>query len=157
MAWPETSRPNRTLRSIALFEGLKGLAALALGLGLLELLHRDLHQWVLDWVTRFGFHPTQPLAALLLQYADVLNATPLDLLEGMLALYLGLRLAEAYGLWHQRAWAEWLGALSGGMYVPFEVRHLWHAPDLTGLALLVLNVLIVGFLAWRLWRRRSLR
>jgi len=160
MAWTEApglNRPNRALRSIALFEGIKGLAALAIGLGLLELMHHDLRQLVLELVGHFGLRPTEQFPALLLHYADVLNTTPLDTLEWLLGTYLALRLTEAYGLWHQRVWAEWLGSLSGGMYVPFEVRHLWHTPDLLGLAVLSLNVLIVGYLVQRLWQRRTAR
>lgn len=155
MAWTENSSPQRTLRSIALFEGFKGLAALTIGLGLLELLHHDLRQLVLEFVGHFGLDPNQPFPALMLHYADVLNTTPLDTLELILGAYLATRMAEAYGLWHQKAWGEWLGALSGGIYVPFEVRHLWHSPSPLGALVLAINVLIVGFLTLQLWKRQT--
>ena len=146
--------PARALRSVALFEGFKGLAALAIGIGLIELLHHDLRHLVLELVGHFGLDPTQSFPALLLHYAEVLNHTPLDTLELLLAAYLLTRMVEAYGLWQQKAWGEWLGALSGGLYVPFELHHLWHAPSGLGAAILVLNLLIVGFLARQLWLRR---
>lgn len=47
-----------------------------------------------------------------------------------------------------------LGVLSGGVYIPFELRHLLHLPGIISAAVLVANVLIVVFLAHRLWRRR---
>lgn len=144
----------RTLRGIALFEASKGLAALLIGAGLLELMHHDLRQLVLELVGHFGLAPTQALPALLLQTADTLNGTPLDTLELLLGAYLAIRLTEAYGLWHARAWAEWLGSLSGGLYVPFELRHLWHEPSALSAAVLGVNLLIVGFLVWQLWQRR---
>lgn len=143
------------MRGIAVFEGLKGCAALAVGLGLASLFQHDLRHLVLELVGHFGLDPTQHFSVLLLRYADWLNGTPLDTLEGMLFAYASVRFAEAYGLWREKAWAEWLGALSGGLYVPFEWHHLWHAPSPLGAGVLALNMLIVGFLALQLWRRRS--
>ena len=151
---PSTAQ-GKTLRSIAVFEGLKGLAALIVGIGLTQLLHHDLRRLVLELVGHFGLNPGQPFPALLLHYAEELNATPMDTLELLLGGYLTLRFVEAYGLWMARAWAEWLGALSGGMYIPFELHHLWHKPGLPGTLVLTINVLIVGFLAWQLWQRRA--
>jgi uncharacterized membrane protein (DUF2068 family) len=49
---------------------------------------------------------------------------------GFLAIgYIVVRMLEAYGLWNERAWGEWLGALSGGLYIPFEIGHLVHRPS----------------------------
>ena len=155
MAWAEHRNARRALRSIALFEAFKGLAALVMGLGLLELLHHDLRQLVLEAVGHFGLNPSQPFPALVLHYTDVLNTTPLDTLELMLGAYLLTRLTEAYGLWHQKAWGEWLGALSGGVYVPFELHHLWYSPSRLGGLVLAVNLLIVGFLALQLHQRRT--
>ena len=49
---------------------------------------------------------------------------------GLLALgafaYAALRLAEAYGLFRNRAWAEWLSAASGAIYVSRGIRQLRH-------------------------------
>ena len=145
---------RRALRSIALFEAFKGLAALTIGIGLIELVHHDLRRLVLELVGHFGLDATQHFPALLLDWADTLNHTPLDTLEVLLGAYLATRLVEAYGLWHQKAWGQWLGALSGGLYIPFELRHLWLAPSGLSTAVLALNVLIVGFLAHQLWQRR---
>ncbi|MFM7025505.1 MAG: DUF2127 domain-containing protein [Limnohabitans sp.] len=142
------------LRSIALFEAFKGLAALLLGVGLVELLHHDLRHLVLELVGHFGLDVAQPFPALLLRCVDVLNNTPLASLELLLGTYLAIRLTEAYGLWRQEAWAEWLGALSGGLYIPFELQHLWHEPSALSAGVLTVNALIVGFLAAQLWRRR---
>lgn len=152
---PPVSSPSaRALRSIALFEGFKGLAAFFIGVGLVNLLHHDLRRLLLELAGHFGLDPAQPFPALLLRWTDVLNNTPLDTLELLLAAYLVTRLVEAYGLWHRHAWGEWLGALSGGLYVPFELHHLWHSPSALSAAVLTVNLLIVGFLARQIWQRR---
>ena len=63
-------------------------------------------------------------------------------------------MCEAYGLWKGYAWGEWLGALSGALYVPFEMRHMVHQPTLATAVVMAANVAVVGFLSWQLWRRR---
>lgn len=143
------------MRGIALFEGLKGLAALLSGVGLIGLLHHDLRHLVLELVGHFGLDPARHFPALLLHYVDVLNSTPLGTLELLLTTYVVIRLAEAYGLWNDRIWAEWLGALSGGLYIPFELRHLLHQPSIISATILGMNLLIVAFLIRQLWKRRG--
>jgi uncharacterized membrane protein (DUF2068 family) len=146
---------DRALRAIAVFEGLKGLAAIASSIGLLSLLHHDLHHLALELVGHFGLDPAQHYPALLLHYVDALNATPVSTLMLFASVYVSTRLVEAYGLWQGRRWGEWLGALSGALYVPFEVRHLIHQPNFSSLAVLSLNVAMVVFLALQLRQRRA--
>lgn len=151
---PTSLKDQRALRTIALFEAFKGLAALAMGIGLTQLLHQDVHTLAMALVGRLGLDPASPFPALLLHCADALNTTPLGPLEWMLGAYLILRWTEAYGLWTQQVWAEWLGALSGGLYIPFELYHLWHSPSLLSAGVLAINALIVLFLMRQLRQRQ---
>jgi uncharacterized membrane protein (DUF2068 family) len=144
------------LRGIALFEAIKGLGAVLSGLGLIGLLHHDLRHLVLELVGHFNLDPHQHFPVLMLHYVDVLNNTPIGSLELLLAGYATLRSAEAYGLWNDKAWAEWMGAASGGLYIPFELRHLWHETTLLSAAMLGLNLLVVAFLVLQLRRRHAL-
>ena len=68
--------------------------------------------------------------------------------------YALVRFLEAYGLWRERTWGNWLGALSGALYVPFELRHLVYRPSILGGVVIAVNIVVVGFLAWQI---RSLR
>ncbi|OZI37017.1 hypothetical protein CAL29_00825 [Bordetella genomosp. 10] len=151
----EVAIRRRAQRTIALFEALKGVGALAASIGLLSLLHHDLRKMVIDFIGHFGLDPGGRYPRTLLHYADVLQDTSVRLLVGLAAAYVVLRLIEAYGLWHDHVWGEWLGALSGAIYIPFEVRHLLHAPSAFAAAVVVANVLIVVFLGSQLWRRRA--
>jgi uncharacterized membrane protein (DUF2068 family) len=147
---------RRALRSIAAFEAIKGVAALALLIGVLDLMHRDVGQLALELIGHFGLNPEAHYPALLLQYAAMLSdINPLTLVVLGLA-YITIRLAEAYGLWHDKAWAEWLAALSGALYLPFELEHLRHRPTLTSTTVVVANVFVVGFMVYQLWQRGRL-
>ena len=146
---------QRAREAIALFEGAKGLAALASGAGLLSLLHNDIRHLALELIGHFGLDPHQHFPELLLHYVDLVNGTPVRTLMLLILAYVAIRMAEAYGLWRDRAWGEWLGALSGSLYIPFELHHLWFRPGWINLAVVLINIGTVVFLVWQLWQRRG--
>jgi len=146
---------RRTLRVIAVFEAVKGMAALAAIVGLLELMHRDVRHLALELIGHFGLNPDARYAEMVLHYADLLPGANVRSLVVLALTYIFVRLAEAYGLWNDRAWGEWLGALSGGLYIPFEITHMMHRPTAINAAVLAGNIFVVGFLAFQLWRRRK--
>lgn len=146
---------RRTLHAIAIFEAIKGLAALAGIIGVIDLMHHDVRHLAIDLIGRFGQNPEGHYASIILHYADLLPNADVRALALLAAFYILLRLSEAYGLWHDRAWGEWLGALSGALYIPFEVSHLMHRLSYISAAVLAGNMVVVGFLAFQLWRRRT--
>ena len=146
---------RRALRAIAVFEAIKGIAALAAIIGVLDLMHRDVRHLAMELIGRFGLDPDARYPSLLLHYADLLPGTNVRSLVLLALGYILVRLLEAYGLWNDRAWAEWLGALSGGPYIPFEIGHLMHRPSVISAVVLVGNVFVVSFLVFQLWGRRN--
>ena len=130
---------------------------LAASLGLLSLLRLDLHRLAAALIEHFGLRPDEHYPSIVLHYSDVLANTDLRSLVLLAAAYVVLRFAEAYGLWYQRAWGQWLGALSGALYVPFELWHLAHRPSLLGVAVLAGNLVVVVFLVYVLWREQRER
>ncbi|UUZ70577.1 DUF2127 domain-containing protein [Polaromonas sp. P2-4] len=74
------------------------------------------------------------------------------------ATYALVRFVEAYGLWRSRRWAEWFAAISGAIYIPFELYELRHHVGWLTVAALFLNVLVVALVARALLREdRSAR
>jgi uncharacterized membrane protein (DUF2068 family) len=145
---------RRALHAIAAFEALKGVTVLAASFGLVELVHHDLRHVALALIAHLGMNPAARYPSELLQYADIIQNADLRSLLLLSGAYVVLRFAEAFGLWKDRAWAEWLGVLSGALYIPFELRHLLHRMSLVSVLLLLGNVAVVVFLAFRLRRRR---
>ncbi|MDT3680520.1 MAG: DUF2127 domain-containing protein [Burkholderiaceae bacterium] len=143
------------LRTIAVFEAAKGLAALAALLGWLSLMHHDVHRLALELIGHFGLEPQSHYPELLLRYVDALNVTPVRTTVLLGLAYTALRWLEAGGLWLDRAWGEWIGALGSGVYVPFELVHLRHSPTWQGAVVVCFNLALVLFLCWRLWQRRG--
>ena len=154
---PHPDARRRALHAIALFEAIKGLAALAASIGMLELLQHDVHRLAMALLWRFHLDPQTHYPELLLHYADLLVALDLRTMAPLAAAYISVRLLEAYGLWKEKIWGEWLAALSGALYIPLEVAHLMHSTTLVNAGVLLANVLMVGFLSFQLWRRLRLK
>jgi uncharacterized membrane protein (DUF2068 family) len=154
----ERSHPvarRRALRAIAVFEAMKGIAAFAAVIGLVDLMHHDVHRLALELIGHFNLNPDAHYPSILLHYADLLPGANLRSLLFLALGYIIVRALEAYGLWYDRAWGEWLGALSGGLYVPFEFGHIAHRPSIINAAVLAGNIFVVSFLVYQLSRRRK--
>src|SRR3546814_12637366 len=60
--------------------------------------------------------------------------------------YTTLFRSEGWGLWAGRAWAVVVGLASVALYLPVELWHLWHSPDLVGVVLLTINLSLLALL-----------
>jgi uncharacterized membrane protein (DUF2068 family) len=139
-------KPFRSLRWIALLEAAKGAVILLAGFGLLGLMHADLQHAAEELVRHFHLNPASRCPRIFLDAAARVNNFNLWLLAAAALAYATLRFVEAFGLWHQRRWAEWLGALSGGIYIPIEVYELLNSVSWAKAAILLVNTVCVLYL-----------
>lgn len=141
---------RKRLRIVAIIDILKGSAILAVGFGIMQADSHVLEHGgnflmrLLDLDPKFGA-PSK--------FIEFLRAADLEhgLLMVFAAAYALLRFAEAYGLWFTRNWARWLGLVSSGMYVPFELYYFIKSPAWTTLGVLSVNLIVV----WLLWPTRK--
>jgi uncharacterized membrane protein (DUF2068 family) len=143
------------VRAIAYVEALKGIVVLLAATGLLSLLHRDAHAVGAALIEHLHLNPAAKYPLIFLDAAAKLQDTKLILLAAGAGLYSIVRLIEAWGLYFERAWAEVLAALSGAIYIPFEVIELVSRSTWSGAALLLLNLAVVGVMLRALLQRRS--
>ena len=78
----------------------------------------------------------------------------MHLAAAVAAAYGLLHLIEAWGLWHDMLWAEYLGAGSGGIYVPFELYEFVQKPGWLTAVVIAINLFIVGYLVLHLWHEK---
>src|SRR5580704_12507674 len=104
-------------RTIAILEGAKGFLVLAVGFGLLGLLHRDVQGIALHVVNLLHLNPAKHFAGVFLRVASQVNDSRLWMFAGIAFIYSAGRLIEAYGLWKQRTWAEWFALVAGAVYL----------------------------------------
>lgn len=140
---------RRKLRIVAVIDVIKGAAILAIGFGILSA-----HSHVLEngGVSLLRLLDIDPTAGAARKFLELLHAA--DTEHGMLTvaavLYAALRFVEAYGLWFMRNWARWLGLVSAGIYVPFEMYYFIRDMSWTSASVLSINLIVL----WLLWPRR---
>lgn len=139
------------IRTIALYEATKGIIVLAAGTGLLLLVHRDVQALAERLVAHLHLDPANRYPQIFLHLATGATPRRLVLLALGALFYAGARLAESVGLWHERRWAEWLGAVTGAVYVPFELAALVRHPGMEPLVALGINLGVVVYLGARIW------
>jgi len=146
-----------SVRVVAVVEFIKGALVLFAGAGLLTLLHRDVRDVAEHQVHHLHLDPASQLPEIFLELAGRVTSSDLWLLAlGALA-YAVVRIVEAYGLWCDRVWAQWFGAISGLIYVPFELHALARGVTPLKLTTLVINLAVVWILTAVLMRRRPRR
>jgi len=136
-------------------EALKGVVVLLAATGLLALVHKDLNDLAIRLVEHTHLNPAAKYPHIFLDAISHLQHPRLLWLAIGAAAYGAIRLVEAYGLFWERAWAEWLAVLSGGLYVPLEVIGFVRKPSLLGLVVLAVNLAVVAVMIWALVRKRS--
>lgn len=145
------------LRTIALFEAAKGALALAAAAGLLSLRDTDLHAAADAFLLRHGFNPEHHYTRMVIESAAKASQQHHSQIVGFALVYACVRLVEGYGLWHARSWAEWFAALSAGLYLPFELIHFARHPHFFIASIILLNLLLVIYLARLIHQQRRLR
>lgn len=154
---PHLPSTRTAVRGVAIFEAAKGLLVLVVGFDLLRPFHRDLQFDAEEMVRHMHMNPASHFPHIFVEATSRFEGMSLTPLAFGAAAYALIRFVEAYGLWRQRAWAEWFAAASGAIYIPFEIRHLLfhHHRVLTAL-ILAANVIIVGVMVRALRRRAAL-
>ncbi|HEX4985042.1 MAG TPA: DUF2127 domain-containing protein [Burkholderiales bacterium] len=142
------------LRAVALYEAAKGLLVLVAGFGVLTFMREDLQGVAERLVRHLHLNPAKGYPRIFIDAASNVSDARLWMLAGFALLYALLRWVEAYGLWHERRWAEWFAVLSGAIYVPAELYGLFRHATALRLLLLALNVGVVAYMVFILWRLR---
>ena len=139
-----------TLLLIALFKLIKGILLLAVGIGALKLLHRDIAQTVAHWVDILRVDPDNRLIHRLL--TRILSVTPAQLRAASAGtfVYAGLLLTEGLGLLFRKRWAEYFTIVTTAGLIPIEVYELSRRVSTAKVTVLIINVAIVAYLVRRI-------
>ena len=146
--------PNRGLRAIALFEAAKGILVLGAGVGALRLLNGNAEVLARRVVHHLELDPAGRYTTIILDLAAQMTNQQVWMVTAGAAAYCLVRFIEAYGLWKERAWAEWFAVVGGALYIPIELKILIGRPNAVKALLLAANVLVVVYIAWLLAKKR---
>ena len=137
---------------IAAFKLVKGFALLALGIGVVQLLHKDVASLVEHWISVFRVDPHNHFINLLLVKLSILDDRRLKELSIGTFIYSAIFFAEGIGLALEKRWAEYFTVITTASFFPLEVYELARRVSFgRGFALFV-NLAVVAYLIRELRR-----
>jgi uncharacterized membrane protein (DUF2068 family) len=138
---------------IGLFKLVKGISLLIVGFGLLRLLHKDVAAVTEHWVEVLRVDPENRFIHRAL--VRIFNVTPKQLkeLSAGTFVYAAVFLTEATGLLARKHWAEYMTLISTGLFIPLEVYEIHRHFTWLKVAVTVVNLLIVWYLAARIRKK----
>ena len=140
---------SRGLLLIAAFKLLKAFALIAVGIGALRLLHKDVAGIVEHWVNAFRVDPHNHYILWLLAKLSIVDDKKLKELSIGTFIYAAIFLTEGIGLAFRKVWAEYFTIITTGGLIPLEIFELARHFTATKLAVAFVNVLIVWYLVAR--------
>ena len=150
------------LKGVSVLEAAKGVLAFAVGVWLISLRHKDLQdvaQHMLHFLHKtLHLSPDGHIARSIMRGAAKVNHKNIHIWALLAFTYMGIRFTEATGLWMEKEWAEWFAVISGTIYTPYLMWEVIRRPNVFSWGGLILNVLIVLYMAWLLresYRKRK--
>jgi uncharacterized membrane protein (DUF2068 family) len=137
------------LVAIAVLKLLKAALLIAVGIGAIRFLHKDLATSAMHWVEVLRVDPDNRFVHRFLE--KIFRVTPKELkaLSVGTFFYASLFLTEGIGLLMRKRWAEWFTIVTTGLLLPLEGYELAAHFTVTRVVVLTVNALIVAYLVAR--------
>lgn len=153
---PSHPSGSRGLLFIAAFKLSKAALLLAVAIGALNLVHKDVAADLARWADLVRIDPGNVFIRHLFNRVSVLDDAHLKVLSASTFFYAGLTLTEGVGLALRRRWAEFFSIILTISFIPIELWEIHRHATIPKLVLLILNLAVVAYLALELRRTRSL-
>ena len=142
----ERARHTRGLLLIAVYKGLLALFFVALGIGALHLLNKDINDVISQLGDYLRLNPESKFVNFLYDRASMISDPVLKRIGALAFVYAAVSLAEGIGLYLEKAWAEYLTLGITASFLPWEVFEVLHRATWVRVALLVVNTVIFVYL-----------
>jgi len=156
---PRSGTPSRrsdtALVLIGAFKLIKGLLLVAVGIGALGLLHRDIAAALAPLVAHLHIDPESRYLGRALAAVVALDDRALKRISAGTFFYAALLLTEGVGLLLRRHWAEYFTVLVTGSFIPLELYELTRRFTATRLILIGVNVAVVWYLIHHVRQRKG--
>jgi len=146
---------NRWLILIALFKLGQAMLFIAIGVGALRLVGKDLGDALESLARHLRFNPEERLVNLLLEKASLVDDRMLERISAGSFLYSVVCIVEGVGLYLEKMWAEFFTLFITASFLPWEIYELMRRATWHKVGLLAINTLVLLYLAKVIWERRQ--
>ena len=140
--------------TIAVAHIAKGLVLVAVTIGAISLIHKNVVGHAEHWVDMFRLDPDNRYIGAILEKLHLVHTKELKGISGLTGIYAALFLTQGIGLVFRQRWAEWLTVIGTSLFIPVEIYEICREFTLIRSALLLTNIAVVAFLVWLLRQKR---
>ncbi len=148
---------NRWLVLIALYKLIQAVLFIAIGVGALRLLHKDIGDLFAALADHLRFNPEARIVHFILDKASLVNDPLLRRIGAAALFYAAIGLAESTGLYLEKAWGEILTLILTASFLPWEAFELLRRLTWFRAGLLVINLAVFIYLLKLVGEQRRLR
>lgn len=123
---------------------------IALGIGVLRMLHKDLVDELTRLMVALHHDPEGRFASLLLDKVALLDPHRLKQISAVIFAHAGLDILEGTGLVLRKVWAEFVTVILSGFFLPFEFMALARHVTWIRVGVTAVNVAVVIYLIFHL-------
>ena len=137
---------NRWLMLIAAFKLAQALLFIAIGVGALRLVGKDLGDILLKLAYHMRFNPESRFVNFVLDRAEFVTDRVLRRFSIGLFAYAALGMTEGIGLYLEKGWAEYMTLIITVSFLPFEIFEIHRHATAIRFSLLAINILVFFYL-----------
>jgi len=149
---PIVSRRNRGLVLIAVFKWIHAVLLIAVAIGLLKLLHKDVGEVAENFIRSLRVDPDNKFLGSLLAKLSLIDDPKLQTLSAASFGYSALFAVEGTGLFFEKRWAEFLTIAATASFLPIEVYELVQKVNAFKISVLIINLVILLYLVITVWK-----
>lgn len=131
---------------IALYKLLGALLFVGVGVGALQLLHKDINDVVWRMISDFKMNPESRFVNFIFEKAELLTDPLLKRIGVGAFCYAAVGVIEAVGLYFEKTWAEFLTLIITASFLPFEIHEIMVRLTWMRVGLFIGNVIILLYL-----------
>jgi uncharacterized membrane protein (DUF2068 family) len=139
-------RRNRWLILIAAFKLAQALLFIAIGVGALRLVHKDLGDMLERFANHLRFNTEPRFVNFILEKSSLVTDHMLRRIGAVVFIYAALDLIEGTGLYLEKAWGEYLTLAITASFLPWEIFEVLRRVTWIRCGLLTINALVVFYL-----------
>lgn len=143
---PRPRRHNRWLVLIAAYKFALALLFVAVGVGALRMLHKDIGDQVARLAHHMRFNPESRFVDFILDKASLLNDPLLRRIGAAAFCYAALGMLEGIGLYLEKIWGEYLTLAITASFLPLELFEVFRRVTWIRASLLVINTMVFFYL-----------
>ena len=142
----ERQKHNRGLVLIAAYKFLLAAMFVAVGVGALRLMHKDIDDVISHLGDLLRFNPESKFVNFLYDKATIINDPLLKRIGALAFSYAVVSFVEGIGLYLEKAWGEYLTLAITASFLPWEIFEVFHRLTFVRVGLLVVNAAVFIYL-----------